>query len=158
MTKPTNPVLPPPEREAFEREIHGLVSINGDMSAAARLLQKDQSAMSKAFNPYEDTRKNPVYELLLVLWAFDCIREGVSDEILSVMLREREKWLAGLPSKFADQAALTGNVGVQFSEFVEAKLKGKSFDEQIKEIVDVEVAAKQLKAALIAERNRQQFA
>lgn len=143
-------IAPPPEREQLEREIHDLV--NGDLSDLARLLQIHASTASNAFNPYREDKHNPVYQFLLHLWAFDCIREGLSDELLMIVCREREKWLPVAPLP-VNTATLTADVGIQFSEFVEARLKGKTSDEQIKEANDIVAAATRLQGELIRERN-----
>lgn len=149
-------LIPPPERETFEKELHKLISRNVDLSATAALLQKDQSAVSKTFNPFDPTRLNPFYEGTAYRWAFDNLTPGLADEIRSIEDRERSIWLPMHPVAACD-ADLTANVGIQFSEFIAAKIKGKSYDEQIKECVDIEVAAGKLKADLIRQRNEKVF-
>ena len=147
-------IIPPPEREQLEREIHDL--LDGDMSEIARLLQIDQSTISRAFNPYNTERNNPIYQFILYLWAFDILRMGLGDEVLTIVCRERAKWLptkkiATCPSR------LTGNVGQQFVEAMESEMEGKSFDVQIKEWMDVEKAAGEKKQSIIDARNEKYF-
>jgi hypothetical protein len=150
----TMKVIPPPERETLEREIHDIV--DGDMSEIARLLQIDQSAISRAFNPYNNDRHNPIYQFILYLWAFDTLRMGLADEILNIVCREREKWLptrkiAACPSR------LTGNVGKQFMEAMEREMAGASHDELIKEWGDVERSAHEKVRSVIDQRNERYF-
>ena len=144
-------IVPPPEREALEKEIASLFT-TGDLSDVARLLQKDLSQVSRAFNPFETERHNPVYQLILHLWAFDALRDGLAGEVLNIVLREREKWL---PASRSGQspATLTGNIVEQFKEFMECELNGDDHNAQINEICDVIRAAEDKKRDIIAKRN-----
>lgn len=144
-------IIPPPERESFEREIAHLF-VNGDLSDIARLLHKDQSLVSKAFNPYTDEKHNPVYQFVLYIWAMDAIREGLACEVLNIVLREREKWQR-ITGPNECPARLTGNIVKEFGEFMEAELDGKPFEKQIDELMDVINAAIEKKSALIEKRN-----
>src|SRR4051812_47472752 len=102
------PIIPPPEREALEREVSDLV--NGDVSRIARLLQVNQSTVSNAFNPYREDRHNPVYNFILHLWAFDQLRPGLADEVLTIVTREREIWTE-TPHVAKSRSQLTGSIG-----------------------------------------------
>ena len=86
-------IIPPPDRETIEREVHSLFT-NGDLSDIARLLHKDQSLVSKAFNPYSVEKHNRIYTFILYLWAFDAIRDGLAPEIINIVLRVRYLCLA----------------------------------------------------------------
>lgn len=145
-------IIPPPDRETFEKEVAHLF-VNGDLSNIARLLHKDQSLVSKAFNPYTDEKHNPVYQFVVYIWAMDAIREGLAGEVLNLVLRERDKWQR-VPKKDISPARLTGRIGKEFSEFLEAEIGGLSYDKQINEVTDVIAAAEEKKAALIALRNK----
>lgn len=148
-------IIPPPERENIEKEIHHLFT-NGDLTDIARLLQKDLSLVSRAFSPFSDEKHNPVYQFMLHLWAFDAIRPDLAGEVLNIVLREREKWL---PAHIKRECAakLTGNISTEFGEFIEAELSGKSFDKQIHEIMDVINAAQAKKESIIAKKNAEHF-
>lgn len=148
-------IIPAPDREAFEKEIANLF-VNGDLSDIARLLQKDQSLVSKAFNPFSTEKHNPVYQFVLHLWAFDAIRDGLAGEVLNIVLREREKWQR-VPFQNRCPAKLTGNLVREVGEMVEKELAGKSYDEQIDEVMDVINAAQEKKRAIIAKRNAAHF-
>lgn len=148
-------MTPPPERESFEREIHDLFR-NGDISNIARYLHKDQGLVSKAFNPFCEDKNNPIYITLQYLWAMDCIRPELGDKVLCILTREREKWLGEEPARDTP-AKLTAHAGTQFVEAVESELSGATWDEQIAEWTDVEVAAQKKKADLIAKRNYEHF-
>lgn len=155
MTRDMTNIIPPPEREEFEREIAFLFR-NGDLSDIARLLQKDQSIVSKAFNPYCVEKHNPVYQFVLHIWAMDAIREGLACEVLSIVLREREKWQR-IPLKDKCPARLTSTIVKEFGEFIEAEIGDKPYEVQIKEVMDVVRAAEEKKEAIIAKRNAQMF-
>lgn len=144
-------VIPPPEREAIEREIHALFT-NGDLSDIARLLHKDQSLVSKMFNPYSDEKHNPVFTLISFLWAMDAIRDDLAGEVLNIILREREKWLP-VEAKYQDAGRLTHNIVQEFGEFIEAELDGKDWSVQVSEIMDVINAADAKKKDILAKRN-----
>ena len=148
-------IIPPPEREQFEREIAHLF-VNGDLSDIARLLQKDLSLVSRAFSPFSDEKHNPIYQFVLHLWAFDAIREGLAGEVLNIVLREREKWMPARGLTIAP-SRLTGDIVKEFGEFMEAELSGKSYDIQIDEIMDVIHAAEKKKVDVIAHRNAKHF-
>lgn len=144
-------ICPPTEREVIEREVYGMLA-SGTLSNVARLLHKDQSQVSRAFNPYEADRKNPVYEYLIHLWAFDGTQAGLSDTLQQLVRRERDKWEC-FPKVQGSKARLSAAIGHQLADFTEAQLDGKSLDTQIAELEDVIVAAEQMKQRLIAERN-----
>lgn len=94
----------PPDRETIEREIHALFT-NGDLSDVARLLQKDQSLVSKQFNPYSEEKHSPISQFIFYLWAFDAIRDDLASAVLNIVLRERSVWLPETVSP-ADQPDL----------------------------------------------------
>ena len=148
--KRTN-IIPPPDRETFEREIHDALE-NGDLSNIARILGKDQSLVSKQFNPYDTDRKNPVYEYLLYLWAADHTTNDLGSFIANLVERERGKWLPETSKAEPSPAALTGDIGSQFAEYVTAEISGMSIDRQIKELQDVEIAVRRKRDALVRER------
>lgn len=146
-------ILPPPEREAFEREIHVLIEQERDQSAIARLLQKDQSAVSNAFNPYREDRLNPIHQFVLYLWAFDVIRPGLANTVLEIVARERCKWLVSdAPVRAQCPAKLTGKVGAEYAQAIETEIAGHDIDDQIREWGDVIKAAAEKQKALIAKR------
>lgn len=146
-------ILPPPERESFEREIKSLISDDGDITSIAGFVQRDASIVSKMFNPFSTEKWNPIYLFVLFLWAFDCLREGLADAILKIVVRERDKWTLQRTRILTNPADTTSNIGIQFSEFLKCELEGKSFDEQIKECVDIVEAAEAKKTELIERRN-----
>lgn len=148
-------IIPPPDRETIEREIHSLFK-NGDLSDIARLLQKDQSLISKEFNPYSDEKHNVIFGAMVRLWAMDAIRPDLAPEIINIVLRERQKWLpARVPAECP--ARLTGNLMKEVGEMIEAEIAGLDFDKQIKEINDVIRVAKEKEASVIAQRNVKYF-
>lgn len=148
-------IIPAPERETFEKEIAHLF-VNGDLSDIARLLQKDQSLISKAYNPYTDEKHNPVYQFVLHLWAMDAIREGLAGEVLNIVLREREKWQC-VPVRPGNPAKLTGNLVRELGEMIEAEIEGKSYEKQVDEVMDVIRAAEEKKNDIISKRNIKHF-
>jgi len=149
-------MTPPPEREVIEREVAELFR-NGDLTDIARFLQKDFSSISREFNPAEDTRNNRVFQIIIGLWAFDNIREELGDDILAIIVREREKWLPSFSKLQISPARLTGRVGKEFCEAVEAEIAALPFEKQIAEWSDVERAAREKKQAVIDERNAKYF-
>lgn len=155
MTIDMKKLIPPPEREAFEREIAHLF-VNGNLSDIARLLQKDQSLVSKAFNPYSTEKHNPVYVFVQYLWAMDAIREDLAGEVLNIVLREREKWQQ-VPVQDKCPAKLTGRLVKEIGEMIEAEIEGLSFEKQIDEVMDVINAAEEKKDNIIALRNKKHF-
>lgn len=148
-------ITPPPDRETIEREIHSLFK-NGDLSDIARLLQKDQSLISKEFNPYSDEKHNVIFQAILRLWAMDAIRPDLAPEVLNIVLREREKWLP-VNVRDANPTLLTCDIITQFNEFLEAELSGKGYEVQIKEIQDVINAAEKKRSDIIAKSQREKF-
>lgn len=84
-------ILPPPDREEFERELKSMLD-DGDLSDLARLLQKDKSLVAKQFNPWAEDRHNPFYQVVLYLWAMDAISDTHGDFALQMILRERAIW------------------------------------------------------------------
>ena len=148
-------LIPPPERESFEREIANLFK-NGDLSDLARLLQKDLSIVSRSFSPFTDDKHNPIYQFVLHLWAFDAIREGLAGEVLNIVLREREKWQRPVTT-IRSAAKLTGSLVREVGEMIEAEIAGKNYDKQIDEIMDVINAAEEKKQDVITKRNAEYF-
>lgn len=149
-------MLPPPDKHELELEVDGYFR-NGDKKDVARLLQKDSSTISRQLSPNQEHNNNLVYFFILALWAFDCIRRELGDAVINLVLRERAKWLGDALPFVPCPAKLTANIGREFSEYLEAELLDKSFDEQIKECVDIAVAVEQKKVALIARRNAKHF-
>lgn len=141
----------PPERESIEKEVAEMFS-NGDFTDIARLLHRDRSAVSRAFSIDDQTRHNPVFEIVSYLWAFDQLRDLLGDEIVALILRERAKWTPRLAVPNCP-VSLTTNIGTQFNEFLESKLKGEPWDMQIKECEDIETAARKKKDWLIVQRS-----
>lgn len=154
MTNDMTTYLPLPDREMFEREIHDLFQ-NGDISHIARYMQRDQAQVSKMLNPYDETRHNPVYEFLRMLWAMDCKRDGLADAVLSIVTREREKWLVGSLDVVEAPAKLTGRIGKEFAQAVEVELSDAPIDEQIKEFTDARNALDDKLESLIHIRRSQ---
>jgi hypothetical protein len=144
-------LAPPPERELFEREIHDLIS--GDISNVARLLQFDLSTVSRAFNPFKPERHNPIYLFTIYLWAFDYLRDGMADVVLSIVLRERAKWKGSTPKRRTSGPKLTGQIGREWIEACEKEWEGEPLDVQIKEFYDVKKAVDEKIDDLIEQRN-----
>lgn len=155
MTVDMKKLIPAPERETFEREIAHLF-VNGDLSDIARLLHKDQSLVSKAFNPFSTEKHNPVYVFVQYLWAMDAIREDLAGEVLNIVLREREKW-QHVPVREKSPAKLTGRLVKEVGELIECEIDGLSFEKQIDEVMDVINAAEAKKDNIIALRNKEYF-
>lgn len=143
-------ILPPPDKQEIELEVAGLF-VNGDIKNVSRFVQRDAGLVSKMLSANCDDKNNVVYFGLLFLWAFDCVRRELGDQVVNIILRERSKWLAQDAQVFND-ADLAEDVGIQFSEYVACRMKGKDLDTQIKEAGDIETAAAKLKANLIRER------
>lgn len=150
-------LMPPPEREQFEKEIKQLVSTDKDISNIARYTQRDQAIVSKMFNPNTDEKHNPIYQFVVFLWAFDCLREGLADEVLNIIVRERQKWKPELPRVYGNGAECTSEICKQFSEFLQVELEGKDYDVQIKEIFDVQRAVSLKIQQIIDRRNARYF-
>jgi len=147
-------MLPPPDREDFERELKSHLPHDGDISSIARFLGKDRGLISKQFNPNDPDRINPIYGGLWYLWAIDCLREGPGDAIAMMACREREKWLGNVDVPLLHPAQLTANIGVQFSEFLEAELREKDPDAQLKELTDIEEAVRRKKDEILSRFRR----
>jgi hypothetical protein len=131
----TTVMTPPPDRETFEQEVHRLLS-DGDISNIARYLDRDQSAVSKSLNPYCTDRHNPVYEFVRLLWAMDCLHVDLAPAVLTIVHRERDKWLRS--GDISDSPArLSGKCGHELAEAFEAEINGLPIDEQINEWTDV---------------------
>jgi hypothetical protein len=149
-------ITPAPDREKFEREIRAMLD-DQNLSAVARLLQKDQSAVSKAFSPNVPDRHNPIYQFVLYLWAFDHLKNGLADNVLNIVIREREKWTHEPFRRIVCGAKLTANVGREYSEFVEKELSEADIDILINEMNDVVSAAEEKKRDLMTRRNALHF-
>lgn len=141
----------PPEKELIEREIADLFS-NGDFTALARLLQREYSAITRAFSTTDETRHNPVFQFLIHLWGFDQLKDGLSDTVLNIILRERAKWQP-VTKQAKSSSELSGKVGHELMEAFEAEIGGHDYNEQIAEWMDVENAARAKKESVIAQRN-----
>lgn len=141
----------PPDKEALEREIAALFHHN-DFADIARLLQRDFSSISRAFSPTDDTRHNPIFQIVIHLWAFDQLRESLGDDVLAIVTRERDKWRHRKQSG-KNSASLSGNVGRQLVEAMEKEIAGGDYNEQIKEWLDVEEAAREKKEHVMELRN-----
>lgn len=89
------------------------------------------------------------------MWAFDCLREGLGDEVLNIIVRERQKWTPQKP-QIVNGAECTSEICRQFSEFIQVELEGKDYDVQIKEIFDVQRAVN-LKAQQIIDRRNARY-
>jgi hypothetical protein len=149
-------MLPPPDRYDFEREIKSHLPNDGDISGIARLLGKDRGLVSKQFNPNDSDRINPIYLGMWYLWAIDCLRSGPGDAIAMMACREREKWLGDIEVPILHPAHLTAEIGVQFSQFLEAELSGKDDDDQLQELTDIEEALRQKKDEILSRFRRNQ--
>jgi hypothetical protein len=150
-----NKLTLPPEREAIEREVSELFH-NGDFTDIARLIHVQHSTVSRSFSTTDETRLNPVFQIIIYLWAFDQIRDGLADTVLSIIERERAKWMPQMAVANCP-VRLTTDIGKEFNEFLEKKLEGASWNVQIKECMDIEDAAKKKRAWLIEQRNLDHF-
>lgn len=151
----TEMTLPPPDKQEIELEVAGLFR-NGDIKAIARYVQRDAGMVSKMLSANCGDKNNVVYFGLLFIWAFDQVRRDLGDRVVEIILRERAKWLDEAPQVLSD-ADLTEQIGIEFSEYVACRMRGKDMDTQIKEAGDIEAAAAKLKANLIRERNAQLY-
>lgn len=129
-------MTPPPDRETFEKEVHALFK-NGDISNIARYLDRDQSLVSKALNPYCIDRHNTVYEFVRLLWAMDCLNDHLAAAVLAIVTRERDNWLRPDEAVNEHPAKLSGRCGHELTEAFEAEMQGLPIDEQISEWTDV---------------------
>lgn len=143
-------MLAPPEKHKFETTCDEFF-VNGDKRKVASFVQKDESVLSRQLSPNQEHYNHVIYFFVQCLWAFDCIRRDLGDKVINLVLTEREKWLADGPV-FESDADLAEDIGVQFSEFVACRMKGKDYDDQIREANDIVVAATRLEANLIRER------
>lgn len=150
-------ILPPPERVDFEREIKRLIADDGDLTSIAGYVHRDRGIVSKMFNPDTDEKHNPVYQFVIFLWVFDCLRDGLADEILKIVIRERDKWTARRTRILTNPAETTSNIGIQFSEFLKCEMEGKAYDCQINECDDIIRAAELKKQELIEKRNEHYY-
>lgn len=149
-------MLPPPDKQDIELEVSSLFQ-TGDIKNIARYVQRDSGLVSKLLSANCDDKNNVVYFAILFLWAFDCIRRELGDAIVNIILRERAKWLVSDQKRAISPAKLTSNVGKEYIKAIEKELSGAGYDEQIKEWMDVEMAARDKKQAVIDTRNDAYF-
>ncbi len=151
-------LLPPPEREAFEREFKKLLPTDGDISDIARYAQTGQSNISRMYNPDCSDRQNPFFVSTVHLWAFDAMRAGLADDAIALVTRERLKWLPA-PIVAIDPAASTSDLLEQFRQLMTAELEKLPLDVQLKEAQDVLRAAQkkvdEIQVAINVNRRRQ---
>lgn len=129
-------LLPPPEKHKLEVEISELLR-PGDIDKTARYVQRDASLVSRLLSPNGDHNNHIIYFFILFLWAFDSIRRGLGDAIITIVLREREKWLAEDIVIEEHPATLTRKVGDELLEAIECEMKDEHIDDQIREWGDV---------------------
>jgi hypothetical protein len=146
----------PPDKHEIEIEVSGMFR-NGDIKNVARYVQRDSGLVSKLLSANCEDKNNVVYFFLLFLWAFDSVRRELGDTAINIVLREREKWLVRDVKHRDAPSKLTGAVGKEYVEAIESELSGKSYDEQIKQWMDVEYAARAKKRDIIDARNEARF-
>lgn len=144
-------MLPPPDKHELEMEVDGCFR-NGDKGNVARLIHKDSSTISRQLSPNQEHNNHIIYFFILVLWAFDCIRQELGDAVIEIVLRERSKWLCQAPEIMEHPATLTKCVGVEYVEAIEAEMLGHSINNQIREWGDVITTASRKQQALIQSR------
>lgn len=149
-------ILPPPDKQEIELEVAGHFH-NGDIGNVARYVQRDKGIVSKQLSANCDDKNNVIYYFLLFLWAFDCIRRELGDNIIEIVLRERAKWLNESPQIRQSPAKMTRAVGDELFEAIEADMADKAWNIRVKEWGDVERTARERKQAIITERNSQHF-
>ena len=154
--KLTMPILPPPEKNKLEVEISELFH-NGDLEKTARYVQRDASLVSRLLSPNCDDKNHVVYFFILFLWAFDCIRRELGDAVISIVIREREKWLAEDIVITEHPATLTRNIGSELLEAIEYEMKDATIDQQIDEFNDVKVCLNSKLNDLYARRSVEQY-
>jgi hypothetical protein len=153
-TNPQITTFPPPDRYAFEREVKSFLPRKA-LERVSELTRKDQAAVSAAFNPNREDRHNPVYMILVYLWAFDQVADGIADRMLSLVVRERRKWLSAKCRGDVCHPTLTKSIGVEYVEAIEMEMNGASLDVKIKEFTDLRDAVDKKLDSLIAEKQKQ---
>lgn len=141
---------PPPEQEAFEREIR-LLFDDGDITNLARFLRKDRSTVSKSLNPDVPERKSTFFCTIENLWALDAMGKGQADRVQSVMTRHRSLWLPA-PMVRTDPAKTTSKIGREVMDLVEKELTGCSDEDLLKEVLDIKDAVNEKIDEVLAKR------
>jgi hypothetical protein len=140
---------PPPDRYEFEKEIKALVPHDGDIGSLARYLQKDYSTVSRQFNPGCADRLNPLFAGTMALYAFDALRDGIGDQALAIVTRERRLWLPA-PTTSTSAVKSTSHLLTEFNQLMSSELEGKSDEDQYKEADDVVRAAEAKRDEILA--------
>jgi hypothetical protein len=128
-------MIPPPERETFERELDSIYS-TGDKDTLARYLKVTPSYVSQLLNPYNE-RESLQYRIAWWQWATDCISLEKGDRLFALLKRDYDARRYELEPSRICPATATSEIGIQFSQFLKAELEGKPLDEQIVELEDI---------------------
>lgn len=87
----------------------------------------------------------------------EAVKDGLADNVLNIVIREREKWTHKPFRKVVCGAKLTANIGREYSEFVEKELSKADIDSLINELTDVIEVAEEKKRDLIEQRQARHF-
>lgn len=143
---------PLPDREEFERAIRDLLN-NGDIEDTARYLQMGRTNLSKMLNPDVPERHNPFWLATACLWAFDAKRDGLADDVLSIISCRRSLWLPA-PAAAIDEADAIKNIGDQLMDLVENKMKDAADEVLVKEANDIRRAVNDFVNGVLSRRGR----
>jgi len=146
-------LIPPPDRFGLEREVRQLLPPKS-IKKIAQLTNRDKTLVSVSYNPNREDRHNPVYMFVLNVYALDQIRTDLGDAVLSLVNRERRKWLKTTDCPPVHPAVLTKSIGAEYIEAIEKEMSGSTLDVKIKEYTDLKNAVDKKLDALNAERQR----
>lgn len=123
----------------------------GDVREISLISGIGESYLKSQFNP-DDERKSAAYCFLQIQCALDEINPERGEELFQKIVNFRElskKRIVILKCLNAE----TGKLNKEVAEFVGAKLEGKPYQIQFKELLDIEKQIFEVKEALINEYN-----
>lgn len=124
---------------------------NGDITKISQISGIGYSYVDQQLNPNDD-RKSVFYGALQIICALDEFAPERGEKVFQIFARFRElskKRQTGLK----DLNLETSKLNREVAEFVGAKLEGKPYQIQLKELLDIEKQILEVKAALIEEFN-----
>lgn len=130
-------LLPPPDREIFERQLQNIYS-HGDQDTLARLLKKSRSRISQMINPFSDTES---IQHRAAWWQFatDCISLEKGDLLFAMLKLDYESRRLNRLSLVSTGHG-TAEIGRKLADLFEAELSGFDGGAQLRAIVELEMA------------------
>ena len=137
-------------QQEVESELKDVLKF-GDVREMSLISGIGESYLKSQFNP-DDERKSAAYCFLQIQCALDEINAERGEEFFQkiVNFRELSKKRKAI---LKDLNLETGKLNREVAEFVAAKLEGKPYPVQLKELLDIEKQILEVKSALIGEYN-----